>query len=736
MDYPGQSSHDPVQNALSMDYPGKEKTNPINPAAGPSRTERFKTGLGDLEFGLGQLAEHAAEKPLNWLRAGLRSVIRGQNPLDASSYLYDQVANDKAKQILEDKSSEDFDKIVQTREQDYQAARAAAGQTGIDWWRLGGEAANPLNYLSAGGAAETVTGRIAQSALQGGAINAAQPDANSANYSDPNTPGSFWWDKAKSFGMGALAGGATSAVIEGAVPLLKGGLNYIRSVLPNAANTTAAENIVNEALRAKGVDPASIDLNVLSGMKQEVQDALSSGAEPESISATAIANRAKAESLPVPIPLTRGMASRDPGLMTDEFNLMQLKGVGDPLRNRVQGINEGIKDNLDALGADSEQDIVSTGQKIDGTVNPWWDKLEQKNNELYDSVKNSQGQSALVDGASAATEIREQLGKNSGSSDWFFLPQGIKDMVGELENGMPFTVSNLQALDKSWGGLAAGAENGTVANAINQARGILAKANIADEVGDQSMQAYQAAKQIYAGRMSMVTPKLLNDRPNPAYQPLLDDIIYGGAAPEKLFQDHFLNESGSQAGKNMQFLSQIDPDMKKTIGNTVFTEIKRQATGGATAENAPVSESVLRNWARSPQKSSVLENLLPTPQLQTFRNLSDTASNAKLFPAAAVPNRSGSGAAVLNAVGSAAKSYAKNVVGNVPGVKQIITPMFEGAAQVGRENAVNSALRPGVTLKSMLTSSPTGKRALSKLVTTGLVGAIATEKNKPKPPEQ
>jgi len=728
--YPGQAPANPVQNALSLSYPDSSPQAPAippNPSAGPSAGERFGTGLGDLEYGLGQLAEHVAEKPLNWLRAGLRGIMRAGG-----------ASADTANQWFEDKTAQDFDNIVQQREQDYQAARSAAGQTGIDWWRLGGQAANPLNYLGAGGAAETVAGRIGQSALQGAAINAAQPDAQAANYSNPNTPGSFWWDKAKSMAAGGAAGGATSAVIEGAVPLLKGGIQYVMSKLPNAGQTTAAEQVVNEALQAKGVDPSSVDLNVLSGMKKEVQDALNSGADPESISATSIANRAKAESLPVPIPLTRGMASRDPGLMTDEFNLMQLKGVGDPLRNRVQGINEGIKDNLDALGADSEQDIVSTGQQMQQKVQGFWQNLQQQKTQLYDAVKNSQGLAASVDGAGAAKEIRETLGSPEGMGAWYYLPSEMKQVLGDMEDGkLPLTVSNLQTLDKSWGQDAAAAD-GSTANAINQARAILGKADISDDVGQDSMKAYQMAKQAHAQQMSLVTKKLLNDMPNPNYQPLVDDIVYGNQAPEKIFNSHFLNESGSQAGKNMQFLSQIDPDMKKTIGDTIFTEIKRQATGGATAENSPVSESVLRNWANSPQKSSVLENLLPSPQFQTFKNLSDTASNAKLFPAAAVPNRSGSGAAVLNAAGSIVKSYGKNVAGNLPGVRQVITPVAEAIKQSAQEGAVNSALTPGIGLKSLMNSSieREGKRGLASLVTAGVVSNMNSKKNQPQSPQE
>ena len=111
---------------------------------------------------------------------------------------------------------------------------------------------------------------------------------------------------------------------------------------PSAASPAAASQageIVNRSLQAKGVDPQTLNLDVLAGMKHEVQDALSEGGLPN---AESIVNRAKAESLPVPVRLMRGQATGDPMLYSTEQNLRGIKGVGEPITTRLQEQNSEI----------------------------------------------------------------------------------------------------------------------------------------------------------------------------------------------------------------------------------------------------------------------------------------------------------------------------------------------------------------------------------------------------------
>jgi len=660
-----------VLGALAAAGPDHPQQAPAGPP--PEAGERFQMGLGDATFGLGRLAQHAIpDVALNAIRRTIG---------------FDEV------------STKQFDDIVANRENDYQQARAAAGQTGIDWWRIGGNFANPMNYLGGGAtAAASVPGRIAMGAGVGGVMGAIQASAES------HVPGSYWWDVSRGTGYGALLGAGASTAVEGLSAGLRWGLDKARGLLgPSAAggaSAQAADAVTKQALQGAGVNPGSIDLNLLSGMRQDVQSALESGAD---ISPTAIVNRAKAEALPVPINLTRAQATGDAALWNTERNLQGIVGVGEPLQDRVVQQNAAVLSNLDALGARGAPDTVSTGVDMAGKIQSAWDALQARKTQLYDAVRNSQGQSAAMDGVAAGSQIGQRLDTPEMSYAYLHLPAGIQKTVESLTTGdFPLSVAQMQQLDKAWGDMARGAD-GSTAFAINQARKILADAPIETDLGEQAAAAYKLAKAAHAQQMSLVDAKLPNGMPNPQFQPLVKSVVVDGTAPEKLFQTNFMQAQASTAQKNMQFMQTLDPNAPQQIGQTLMGEIKRQALKNAGDERGTVSEAVMRDWNGDPFKRAKMDALLPKPLVDTFRNLADTVTTMKLTPTAAQPNTSGTAAALVNHVKAMVSNSA---LGQVSARLPIVKSIVEGLQNAGERTSVASALNPGVTVKSLLSATP------------------------------
>ena len=689
---------------------------PPPPPAPVTTGQRVTQGLADLPVGLGQLAEHLpfGDTALNGIRSVIRAGLTAAGAPDAAA-------------LFAPVSAGGFDDIVRSREQDYQQARAAAHNTGIDWARLGGAALNPLNYAMPGGVAGSVWGRIGQSAAQGAAVAAAQPST---------TAGNFWYDKAKGAAIGGSMGGAVSGVIEAAVPLVSKGIDAVRQALgPNAAATAqpAASATVNSALNAAGVDPATVNVNVLAGLIQEAQDALEHGETP---SPAMIALRAKSESLPYPIPLMKGqLLGNEPGgaiQFAKEQNLRGVEGVGEPITDRLVTQNAAAINNLDALGAKKALNPVELGDQLAPKVQSYWDGLQANKTALYDKVRNSQGQPAMMDQFTAAKQIHDALDTPQASHAYDLLPANITRTIDDLADGkLPLTVAQWQALDKTWGAAASGADP-SVAYAINTARRILGDAPVTDSLGQEAKQAYVAARAAHAQQMSLVDPKLPNGMPNPSYQPLLDQVVYGGKAPETLFQTHFMGAQPSVAAKNMAFVKSIDPDLAGQIPNTYMGEIKRLALSGANDERATVSQKVLSNFTQ-PVAAARMDAILQDPvRSQTFRNLSDVMEAAKRFPTASAVNTSNSGSAVVNATQAALKAGAmerlSGAVGKIPVVGPILNlkEIAQGLKTSRLQGEVQSAVNPGVTLKSLMSATPgqaLGRRAAAAAIIPAAVGA-------------
>jgi hypothetical protein len=133
-----------------------------------------------------------------------------------------------------------FDQLVSDRQKSYEQQREAAGQTGVDWARLGGNIGSPVNFVPATRAARF--GELAPAWLGTPAEVAGLTSGAFTGLAQPVTPaaqgalsaGDFLGEKAAQTGLGGITGAAAGPV---------------SSVLTGATNPDVA------ALQAAGVVP-------------------------------------------------------------------------------------------------------------------------------------------------------------------------------------------------------------------------------------------------------------------------------------------------------------------------------------------------------------------------------------------------------------------------------------------------------------------------------------------------
>jgi hypothetical protein len=226
-DWPGQEVR---QQASARDaWPGQEVARPqgTNKSdGGPGRVRSFMQGATDPLYGAAQLASHALSgveqsAPIQWLGRQLG---------------------------MEANSPEQIDAKVRQREADYQAERQAGGETGADYWRMGGNAAAAIPAALAMPAGGTILGSALAGAA-GGAVTAA---------AEPVTQGDdYWKEKRQQATTGGMIGAAT-----GPAGLLLG-----RAIAPRIAPNV-------RALAGEGVEltPGQI----IGGATKRLEDAASS----------------------------------------------------------------------------------------------------------------------------------------------------------------------------------------------------------------------------------------------------------------------------------------------------------------------------------------------------------------------------------------------------------------------------------------------------------------------------
>lgn len=647
--------------------------------APPSRTERFVQGVTDLPVGLGQLATHVAETPLNFVRKGLRKAYA------AASGITEDQAGDTFAPI----HAADYDRLVQERENLYEGQRQDAQQNGIDWWRIGGNAADPVNYVAPGGGA-TALGRVAAGTVVGAAAGAAAPSTH---------PGDFWADKAKGAAVGAATGGVLGTAAERLTHAVQAGVKWARGAfksgaLPKAATDTVADAIAKGAAANSGTAPEAINLDVLQALRTEAKDALEMGVKP---SPEVIYNRAIANSLPVPVPVPRAWLARDAQQWSRQFNLKAdtSSSVGKDIITAETEYNRALINNLNALGAKNAPDVVSAGQTLAGHIKTFDTALTEKIGEAYGAVRNSAGQPASMDGAATAQAIRDSLGEVASRD----LPGNIKAVLKDLEDGkLPLNVKIAQDLDRSWSGLQSGKGGYGVSDsadrAIQKAKGTLLESPVTDAAGDESIAAYRVAKDLAKRRFAMIDG-------SPAYKAVVNGAR--DSEPEKFFRKYVMESTSREAQGLRGIVTQVDPKADELIGRTLMGEIKDKSLNGSEA-NGTFSQAKFAKFL-DPVWQSRLKALLPDGVLGHMKNLNHVAELGLRPPAAAVPNRSGTAGALVSFATTAAKAGAVEKLSSLLAKQPIAAASFKAAAEQRAHSAlreeVSGMLHPGVTSEAI-----------------------------------
>lgn len=212
------------------------------PAAAPiSRTEKLLRGIRDPLDGAAQLFEHAMPQGFNdanhavnnWLADKLPSIFAKVPERTLSTLVNGQKTG--------------IDGLLQQQEAEYQARRAASGESGFDGYRVLGNVVSPVNLAVAAKLpqAATLAGRIGVGVLGGGGTSLLNPVTEGDDFAT---------EKAKQVAMGAAFGGAVPAVTGAAARFIspKASINPdIQLLKSEGINPTIGQTLGGWANRAE-----------------------------------------------------------------------------------------------------------------------------------------------------------------------------------------------------------------------------------------------------------------------------------------------------------------------------------------------------------------------------------------------------------------------------------------------------------------------------------------------------
>jgi hypothetical protein len=207
----------------------------------------------------------------------------------------------------------------------------------------------------------------------------------------------------------------------------------MEEVKPTMAGVGAAQ-VSKETVLQDAISRANPEL------KQELQKL-----KPEQVDIPVLERQLEADSLPVPIRLSEGQATRSPQLFSEEMNS---RGKNPELANRYNEQNKQLVENIDAIKEKASPDVYGTNHVENGQslIDSYKDidkaRLENIGTK-YQALRDAAGGEFPIDGVVFAENALNSLKKNLKTE---FLPDSIMRQVNAFKRGEPMTFEQFEAM--------------------------------------------------------------------------------------------------------------------------------------------------------------------------------------------------------------------------------------------------------------------------------------------------
>ena len=167
--------------------------------------------------------------------------------------------------------------------------------------------------------------------------------------------------------------------------------------------------------------------------------------KPEEANMAAINRHLEADSLPVPVPLTKGQATQNVNLLSDEMNM---RGKTPELANRFNEQNNALKENFSAIRDKAAPDVFGTNhienaESIIGSYKALDDLRTQDIGAKYKALRDAAGGDFPINGKAFADNAFSKLAKELKSD---FVPAPIEKQLHKFAAGEKMTYEQFEAM--------------------------------------------------------------------------------------------------------------------------------------------------------------------------------------------------------------------------------------------------------------------------------------------------
>lgn len=370
-------------------------------------------------------------------------------------------------------------------------------------------------------------------------------------------------------GFAPLAAPATKQAM-GAPAQMKAGFQKLKSELPTVRVERGQPSSMQSGGAAAATNQAMLDEAI--GRATPELAAELKAMKPEQVNKAALENQIVADTLPVPVRLTKGQATQDPSLISFERNE---RGMKEKLSQHFNEQNKALQENANLIKQKTaegtfETDYVANAERAIESFKEINNLRQAEIKSAYDALDQLGAGKIEVDSKAFGENAMKALTANE---DIDFLPPVIKGKIESYQGGKPMNFAqyeNLRTQIARETRKAQRADDGNAVHALTLARSELEKLPLLNETAEAKVVADKARS------LAKAEFDLLDKRKD-TYNSVYADIVNGGADTKDFIPKVVLRSKNADFTKAIDLLKD-NPDAIKQLRAGTLDYIIREST--------------------------------------------------------------------------------------------------------------------------------------------------------------
>ena len=441
---------------------------------------------------------------------------------------------------------------------------------------------------------------------------------------------------------------------------------------PQMAGVGAAAR-TNEAALQQALTQASPEL------RQELAKL-----KPEEVNVPVLERHLEADSLPVPVRLTKGQALQDPVLISRERNE---RGLKEQYANFLNQQNKDLQESANLMKERVAPDVNTTSFVEDAEnaidlMNKRIKADDQKITEAYNALRDYGAGKLEVDSQTFGNSALKALGEFDESE---FLPSAILSRIEAYSKGKPMNFNqfeNLRTVLARETRKAQAANDGNAVHALTVVRSELEKMPLLNETGEAKTLADQA-RSLAKAQFDLL------DKKRDTYNPLYADVMNGVSDTKDFIPKLVFRSKNKEFAKTLETL-QDDPQALQHLRSGAMDYIIRESTDASGNFLTGKFNKLINNLDVNKKLDSLFGE-----EAKTLRAIANTGKLVEARPKGSFVNESNT----ATAAAQMAKQYGAELAKRTPVVGALVEPATQILQARKAAKEVKETLKPGAGIK-------------------------------------